>query len=550
MMRYSYPYLIYIFAFGVVPFVGAFALLGVNLKSAFSIFSIVPVREVIINTLIFSFFTALLSAIIGTLLALSVDMMRRGSRLVSLLTMLPYTVPFTSSALIWTISLYGKFGWFSYLFHVPFDPLYLSSTSIWAVTGVSVWSSIPISFLVVLSSLKAIPKEVKEASLVDGLSVSQYYGKVAIPMIGKAFWISFLLQFVLAMGNFDLPYVLTQGGPGYSSTTLPLLVYTEMFLSGNFSGGEVIAAILGVMASLPALALIFLFRSRRKKFLPSINLRIPDGLFKVLVYLSSSVVLFLLDFPVYWMILVAFRDSSLDFRAPPVLIPTSPTLNYFLSSLEGAVPYLITSVVVGILASLLTILLALPASYEASRKGHNWMLFLSIYLYSLPAASFVIPLYLVFVSANLINTWWALILSTPIFTATFATWIFFNYFLDFPKAYDDAASVFGIRRKLTRLVFPLSKGTTFTVFLLSFVFNWHLLFYPLIFANTPYNMKLPPEGALTITVYALDSIGNESLNWGLLASSALVAAFPVMIVTMIAIDRVLRYDQRSGLKFV
>ncbi len=180
----------------------------------------------------------------------------------------------------------------------------------------------------------------------------------------------------------------------------------------------------------------------------------------------------------------------------------------------------------------------------------SWMLFLSIYLYSLPAASFIIPLYLLFTSIKLINTWWALILSTPIFTATFATWIFYNFYLDFPRAYDDAASVFGIKRKLTRLVIPLSRGAVFTVFLLSFVFNWHLLFYPLIFADTPYNMKFPPEGALTITVYALDAIGDQSLNWGLLASSALVAALPVMVITMIAVDRVLRGDQRSGVKFV
>ncbi len=250
-MRYSYPYLVYVSVFGIIPFLGAFVLLGVNLRSAFSIFDLVPL-EIVVNTLIFSFCTALFSAIIGTILAITVDLVKRGSRLLSLLTMLPYTIPFTSSALIWTISLYGKYGWFSYIFHVPFDPLYLSTTSIWAVTGVSVWSSIPVSFLVILSSLRSIPREVREASLMDGLTISQFYAKVAVPMIGKAFWISFLLQFVLAMGNFDLPYVLTQGGPGYSSTTLPLLVFDEIFLTGNFSGGEVVASILGLMATLPS----------------------------------------------------------------------------------------------------------------------------------------------------------------------------------------------------------------------------------------------------------------------------------------------------------
>ncbi|QKR00123.1 ABC transporter permease subunit [Metallosphaera tengchongensis] len=549
-MKYNLPYLTYVTLFGVIPFFGAFFLLGVNLKTAFSIFRLIPVYEIIVNTLIFAIFTALLSSLIGLLLGVSVDIMRKGSRFTSLLVMLPYTIPFTSSALIWTISLYGKYGWFSYLFHVPFDPLYLSSTSIWAVTGVSVWSSIPVSFLVIVSSLKSIGKEIKEASLMDGLSLSQYYSKIAIPMVGKAFWISFLLQFVLAMGNFDLPYVMTQGGPGYSSTTLPLLVFDEIFLSGNFSGGEVVAAILGLMATLPSLTLIFLFRSRRKKYLPSFEIKIHDKAFKALVLGLTGVVIFLLDFPVYWMLLVAFRNASLDFHSPPILFPTGLTANYFVSALSGSVPYLVTSAVVGISASIMTVLLSLPASYESARKGMSWILFLSIYLYSLPAASFIIPLYILFSSIKLINTWWALILSTPIFTATFATWIFYNYYLDFPRAYEDAAQVFGIRRKLTRIVFPLSKGTLFTVFLLSFVFNWHLLFYPLIFANTPFNMGFPPEGALTITVYALDAIGDQSLNWGLLASSALVAALPVMIITLVTVDRILREDQRSGVKFV
>lgn len=549
-MRYPIPYLIYIFAFGVIPFLGAFLVLGINPTSAFSMFKFVPVGTVILNTLIFAFFTAALSSLIGTVLAVGVEVLPKGKRLVSLLIMLPYTVPFTSSALIWTISLYGKYGWFSYLFHLPFDPLYLSKTSIWAVTGVSVWSSVPVSFLIMISSLRAVPKEVREASLMDGLTLSQYYSRVAIPMVGKAFWISFLLQFVLAMGNFDLPYVLTQGGPGFSSTTLPLLVFDEMFTFGNFSGGELVAALLGLMATVPSLALIFLFRSRRKKYMPSLNFKVPDRLFKGALTAITLAFLLLLDFPVYWMVLVAFRDPSLDFRYPPVLFPTHLTTSYFTSSLAQSVPYMISSVIVGLSASIFTVLISLPASYESARKGMEWILFLSIYLYSLPAASFVIPLYLLFTNVGLINTWWALILSTPIFTATFATWIFYNYYLDFPKAYDDAAQVFGVKRKLTRIVIPLSRSSIFSVFLLSFVFNWHLLFYPLIFANTPYDMKFPPEGALTMTIFALQALGNESLNWGILASSALIASLPVMVITVIAVDRILRGERGSGVKFV
>ena len=79
------------------------------------------------------------------------------------------------SILIWSISLYGNCGWFSYLFHIPFDPLYLASTAMWAVTGVNIWSMILMSFLIMLSAFRSIPQEVREASEVDGLTLSQFY---------------------------------------------------------------------------------------------------------------------------------------------------------------------------------------------------------------------------------------------------------------------------------------------------------------------------------------------------------------------------------------
>lgn len=150
----------------------------------------------------------------------------------------------------------------------------------------------------------------------------------------------------------------------------------------------------------------------------------------------------------------------------------------------------------------------------------------------------------------MLNTWWALILSTPVFTATFAVWIMFNFFTSFPRAYDEAAEVFGIKRKIIKIITPLSRTTILSTFLLSFIFNWHLLFYPLLLSDTPYNMGFPPKGAETITIFALQAIGDETVNWAALASSALIAALPVMVISFFTIDRVIKSDSKSGLKFV
>ena len=548
-MKYSMPYIVYIIGFGLIPFIYTFFFFGVHLSSAFKGLSLVPLNEIVYNTFFFSFFTALFSSIIGLILAVAIDAIKKGSRVLSLLIMLPYTIPFTSSALIWAISFYGKYGWFSYLLHINFDPLYFPSTALYAVTLVSIWTSIPMSFLIIFSSLRSVPKYVRESAQMDGLSLSEYYSKIAVPMVGKAFWLSFLLQFILAMGNFDLPYVLTQGGPGFSTTTLPLLVYYEIFQLGDFSGGSLVAAILSLFVTIPAVLLLLLLRSKRSG-LKSLSIKIPDKVFISLLAIVLTIFLFFLDFPVYWMFLVAFRNSLLDFRSPPLLLPEHLTGKYFITSLFSSVPYMVSSIIVAVTAAVFTILISLPSAYEISRGKGRFLLPLSIYLYSLPSSSYIIPLFLFFSYVGLLNTWWALILSTPIFTATFAIWVFYNYFLGFPRAYDDAAEVFNIKRKLTRIIMPMSKTSLFSIFLLSFIFNWHLLFYPLILTQTPYNFSFPPQGAQTITIFALLAIGNESINWGLLASSALVAALPVMIVTIISIDRMLRSEQGSGLKFI
>lgn len=548
-MKYSVPYIIYIIGFGLIPFIYTFIFFGVHISSAFEGISVVPLGEIVYNTLFFSFFTALFSSIIGLILAIAIDAIKKGSRILSLLIMLPYTIPFTSSALIWEISFYGKYGWFTYFLHLNFDPLYFPSTALFAVTLVSIWTSIPMSFLIIFSSLRSVPKHVKESAEIDGLSLSEYYFKIAVPMIGKAFWLSFLLQFILALGNFDLPFILTSGGPGFSTTTLPLLVFYEIFQLGNFSGGSLVAAILSSFVTIPAILLLLLLRSKRSG-LKSLSIKIPDRIFITILVVILAVLLFFLDFPVYWMFLVAFRSSVLDFRYPPLLLPEHLTGKYFISSLFSSVPYMISSIIVAVTAATITVLISLPSAYEISRGKLRFLLPLSIYLYSLPSSSYIIPLFLFFSYIGLLNTWWALILSTPIFTATFAIWVFYNYFLSFPRAYDDAAEVFNIRRKLTRIIMPLSKNPIFSIFLLSFIFNWHLLFYPLILTQTPYNFSFPPQGAQTITIFALLAIHNESINWGLLASSALVAALPVMIVTIISIDRMLRSEQLSGLKFI
>jgi len=170
-VRYSLPYLVYIFILGLVPFIWTF-LIGLNPSGISQAVKGLPVGLVMYNTIIFSVVTALASSGLGLLLAISADALE--GRVTSALVMLPYSIPFTSSALIWGISLYGGYGWFTYLLGLKFDPLNLASTAIWGITLVGVWSTVPLPFLIMYSALRSVPKEMREAAKVMGLSLSIY----------------------------------------------------------------------------------------------------------------------------------------------------------------------------------------------------------------------------------------------------------------------------------------------------------------------------------------------------------------------------------------
>ncbi|MEM0131775.1 MAG: ABC transporter permease subunit [Saccharolobus sp.] len=545
MVKYSIPYLSYITLFGIIPLILTFIIVGLNFSSARSAFSITNPIEIIYNTFYFSLFTAMVSTILGFILAVGVDIYPK--KILILLALLPFTIPFTSSALIWVISLYGGYGWFTYLLGINYDPLYFSKTALTTVSLVSAWSSVPLSFLLILASLRSVPNEVKESAQIDGLTLSQYYLNVAFPYALKGILLSFLINFVLSMGNFDLPYVMTQGGPGFSTTTLSLMVYFMMFEYDNFSGGALFAAILSLIASVPAIGVALLVKKKGFRIsLPAI--RISDKIFKPLVLTLTVIIILFLDFPVYWMVLVATRPNTLDFIKPPILLPKSFNLTYLISSLHSSVPYMISSIIVALIVGLITILLSSLGAYESARKFWFWLLILSIYLYALPTTSYIIPVYLFEADAKLINTWIGLALPSAIFTATFAFWTMFNFYIDFPKVYEEAAEIDGMKNRMIRLILPLSRPFLIASFIISFIFAWHLLFYPLVLSETPYNMNFPPSGSETITIFALNAITQGSVNWALLASSALVAALPVIIISYVAQDYMLRGLYSGGVK--
>ncbi|MGC9153345.1 MAG: ABC transporter permease subunit [Vulcanisaeta sp.] len=552
------PYLLYILGFGLIPLILTFYFVGFNPSSIRGLIIDFPpgtFNLALFNTLLFATVTALISTLLALILAIRVDSLPMKWQIpMSLIILMPYTIPFMASSMIWYTlfdPMYGPLYYLFKVFHIPMlNMTTIPGLSIWAVIIVGIWNSTSFAYLIIIGGLKAISKELKEVAQIDGASLSQYYGGVALPYIFKIVITAFLMIFVLQLGNFDIPYVLTEGGPGYSSTTLPLLVFDLLYFIGNFSGGEAAAALLAAMATLPAAALLYLMRSTGGLYVRLPTIKIPDRLYDASLWILTIIILVFLLFPVYWMVVLAFRPDIYDFISPPILYPIALTGKYFIEALSSSVPYIVTSLVVGIFVAVITAILAGTASYIMSKYNVYWLLLITMYLYSLPSTSFIFPIYILFMNTGLLNTWWALIMADPIFTVTLSAWLLFNIYRDLPNEYQELAEIEGASSTyiLFRVIAPITRSSWFMIMILSFIISWQLLFYPLILTETPWQFNFPPTGAQTVTIFAIEAIRSKAVEWGLLASSALVVALPVMVLSYIIMGRLLEGFNIGGLK--
>jgi multiple sugar transport system permease protein len=127
--------------------------------------------------------------------------------------------------------------------------------TIWAMVGAEIWKTTPFMALLLLAGLQLIPSDIYEASAIDGATGWQAFWKITLPLLKPTILVALLFRTIDAVRMFDLPRVLTNGGPGQSTETLVLYAYNTLFTNLNFGYGSALA----VMTFLTVLIISFIF---------------------------------------------------------------------------------------------------------------------------------------------------------------------------------------------------------------------------------------------------------------------------------------------------
>lgn len=136
-------------------------------------------------------------------------------------------------------------GW-TWLSRVDFlgDP----DLAFWSVFAVATWAYIGFGIVYLMANIEQIPRDIEEAAMLDGANRWQYAWHIVIPMVSYPLRILAILATVGSLKLFDLPYLLTTGGPGYATTTLGIILYRQGFTNWQYGRAAAIGVVIFLMS--------------------------------------------------------------------------------------------------------------------------------------------------------------------------------------------------------------------------------------------------------------------------------------------------------------
>lgn len=122
------------------------------------------------------------------------------------------------------------------------------NTVLYVTCAVMIWQYVGYHMVIILAGMLSIPKEIIEAASIDGASSTKILFHIVMPLCKDTLQICFILALVGSFKSFDVPYVMTWGGPGMSSTFLAIYMFKVSFLKSKIGMGTAIGIIILLLA--------------------------------------------------------------------------------------------------------------------------------------------------------------------------------------------------------------------------------------------------------------------------------------------------------------
>lgn len=232
--------------------------------------------------------------------------------------------------------------------------------------------------------------------------------------------------------------------------------------------------------------------------------------------------------PFFWMLSVSLKPATEPFAIPARLWPDDPTLDNYITAFRPEFrTYFLNSMIVSGASVLITVSLGLLAAYSFTRSQLliiTALMSLVVLAQMFPHAAIIIPFYKMMRAADLLNTYWSLIIAYVSVTLPVAVWMLRGFLLKLPVSLEEAAAIDGAGplRVFWDVVVPLARPGIIATAVYVLIVTWQEFLFALSFTSTREMRTLP--------VGLNDFIGQYGIRYGELMASSVMVSVPVIAV--------------------
>ena len=251
----------------------------------------------------------------------------------------------------------------------------------------------------------------------------------------------------------------------------------------------------------------------------------------ILVYGLFMLMILVWAFPVIWVILTSMKHRTEIFTIPPTIFFT-PTLAHYADALTGndILPGIVNSFLVASGATIVTLLIAVPAGYAFSRirfPFRDRLSFFTLIAQMAPPIGLIIPCFLLLNRMRMLDTYTGLIAVHMTLTVPFSIWLMVTYFQDLPSSLEEAVMLDGVSPFDTflKVVLPNAWGGIGVTAIFAFIESWNEFLYAVVLTGS--NTKTAP-----VAIFGF--LAAEESRWGPFTATGVMIMAPVIVVALIA----------------
>lgn len=247
----------------------------------------------------------------------------------------------------------------------------------------------------------------------------------------------------------------------------------------------------------------------------------------LLIALQLVVAIFVL-LPFFWMFSVSLKPTTEPFAIPARLWPDDPTIENYITAFRPEFrTYFLNSMIVSGASVFITVTLGLLAAYSFTRAQLaiiTALMSLVVLAQMFPHAAIIIPFYKMMRAADLLNTYWSLIIAYVSVTLPVAVWMLRGFLMKLPVSLEEAAAIDGAGplRVFFNVVVPLARPGIIATAVYVLIVTWQEFLFALSFTSTR-DMRTLPVGLN-------DFIGQYGIRYGELMASSVMVSVPVIAV--------------------